>query len=172
MGLVHFLVLCRDSTLAPRASQKCVEVFVAEKYIAFYHGFFENWTRFWSRRQRRHTARPSSNSASDFWRTASNSLACICRQKSHAVEAACASKRCVQIQRERAATTMQERCTSKMHSSKRITASNIHGRSLSDSAVCSMFGVQPEHRDERSRSRSAGAYICFLFFDTRYHSHS
>ena len=75
--LVHFLVLCRDSTVAPRTGQKLLTLFAMEKHIVFYHGFFENWTRFWSRRQRRITARPSSNSASDFWRTASNSLACI-----------------------------------------------------------------------------------------------
>lgn len=117
--LVHFLVLCRDSTVAPRTGQKLLTLFAMEKHIVFYHGFFENWTRFWSRRQRRHTARPSSNSESDFWRTASNSLACICKQKSYAVEADRALKRCGQGKRERAATEMQERCTSKMHSSKK-----------------------------------------------------
>ena len=54
---------------------------------------------------------------------------------------------------------------------QRRTASKIHGRSLRDSAVCSMFEIQPDHRDERSRSRSAGAHIYLFFFDTRYHSH-
>ena len=147
--------------MAPWTDQKLLTLFTMDKHIVFYHGFFENWTRFWSRRQHRHTARPSSNFASDFERTASNSVACICKPKSYAVEADCAVKRCGQDERERAASEMQERCNWKTMCQKR-TASNIHGRSLIDSAVCSMIGTPPDHRDERSRSRSAGA--CIFYF--------
>ena len=159
--LVHFLVLCRDSTVAPRTDKKLLTFFTMEKHIVFYHGFFENWTRFWSPRQRRRTARPSSNSASDFERTASNSLVCVCKQKSYAVEADYAVTRCGQDEWERAASEMQERCNWKRICQKR-PASNIHGRSLIDSAVCPMLGIPPDHRDERSRSRSAGA--CIFYF--------
>ena len=57
-----FWVLCRESVLLPRIGRKCVANSGTENDTDFCHGFLNISTRFWSRRQRRNRARPSSNS--------------------------------------------------------------------------------------------------------------